>query len=184
MRAISRTCTHFLQFLKQKGLYAPVWLLSWGESFRPPFLKGGTSPAPWSAGRRPQAAKFPIRRFLFAVSRSETCFSLCTYMVKEKAFKKFVFIGGNEPFVSRQSDSATLSADSVTIYYYNIFLWILQGNERERMESYCEFLKKVLRERSGCDTISAKKTHKIMNSDGRRKAHPRKNIQSHYPLFL
>ena len=37
-----------------------TWLTPHDKSFRPPFSKGGTSPAPWGAGRPSQRAKYPI----------------------------------------------------------------------------------------------------------------------------
>ena len=60
-----------------------------GESFRPPFLKGGAVEDAESSSRSAEREILLLRRFLFAVSRSETCFSLCAYMVKEKAFTEF-----------------------------------------------------------------------------------------------
>ena len=49
-----------------------------------------------SPRRRPQTAKSPYRRFLFAALRSKVCFSLCAYMVKEKAAKETFAIFGRE----------------------------------------------------------------------------------------
>ena len=49
-----------------------------------------------SPRRRPQTAKSPFRRFLFAALRSKVCFSLCAYMVKEKASFSFaLFLDDN-----------------------------------------------------------------------------------------
>ena len=48
-----------------------------------------------SPRRRPQTAKPSYRRFLFAALRSKVCFSLCAYMVKEKALFKFAFFVAN-----------------------------------------------------------------------------------------
>ena len=42
-------------------------------------------------------------------------------------------------------------------FYYSIFLRVLQGDPRERLERYCEFLKKVLRSLPGCATIGRRK---------------------------
>jgi len=59
--------------------FAHVRTFKVGESFRPPFSKGGTDPTPWGVGRPPQRAKLPKRRFSF------DNFSLCACGVKEKS---------------------------------------------------------------------------------------------------
>ena len=73
--------------------------LSWDKSFRPPFSKGGAVEDAESSS--PSAdGEIPIRRFLFVALRSKVCFSLCAYMVKEKAFKEFVLFRGDVFFLS------------------------------------------------------------------------------------
>ena len=47
-----------------------------------------------SPRRRLQTAKPSYRRFLFAALRSKVCFSLCAYMVKEKASFGIVLFWG------------------------------------------------------------------------------------------
>ena len=51
-----------------------------------------------SPRRRPQTAKLSYRRFLFAALRSKVCFSLCAYMVKEKASFSFTLFGDDNSF--------------------------------------------------------------------------------------
>ena len=65
------------------------------ESFRPPFLKGGAVKGAEPLSRSAER-ETPLRRFLFAALRSKVCFSLCAYMVKEKAsFGIVLFLGDN-----------------------------------------------------------------------------------------
>ena len=56
-----------------------------------------------SPRRRPQTAKPSYRRFLFAALRSKVCFSLCAYMVKEKASFSFALFWMITPFVCSQN---------------------------------------------------------------------------------
>ena len=68
------------------------------ESFRPPFLKGGAVKGAKPLSRSAER-ETPLRRFLFAALRSKVCFSLCAYMVKEKASFGIVLFWGVTPFV-------------------------------------------------------------------------------------
>jgi len=68
-----------------------------GESFRPPFSKGGAVKGAEPLSRSAER-ETPFRRFLFAALRSKVCFSLCAYMVKEKASFGIVLFWGDNTF--------------------------------------------------------------------------------------
>jgi len=72
------------------------------ESFRPPFLKGGAVKGAKPLSRSAER-ETPLRRFLFAALRSKVCFSLCAYMVKEKASFSFALFWMITPFVCSQN---------------------------------------------------------------------------------